>query len=173
MTLQDTIPLMLSPDRSDNLKAEYYQVCIRIDTLKRMLDSIYKGAIIYIPVQCLEYKYDNLLKYKQILRHNIKEEGIHFDNYVYVLTKSECMACGVMLNLVQAAIGDNSQVAVIKEVTDEELLASPFNIHIEETFPITIYVRDGIEVDRINGTAKKEVIQEKYRKWFVYFDEFI
>lgn len=170
MTLQDTIPLMLSSNRSDNLKAEYYQVCIRIDTLKRMLDNIYKGAITYIPVQCLEYKYDNLLKYKQILKHNIKEEGIHFDNYVYILTKSECMACGIMLNLIQAAIGHDSQVAIIKEVTDEELLASPFNIHIEEAFPITIYVRDGIEVDRINGSVRKEVIMDKYNKWFIDFD---
>lgn len=170
MTLQDTIPLMLSPNRIDNIKAEYYQTCIRIDTLKRMLDDIYKGAITYIPKHCLEYKYDNLLKYKQILKHNIEAEGIHFDNYVYVLTKFECMACGIMLNLVQAAIGNNPQVAVVKEVTDEELLASSFNIHIEEAFPITIYVRDGIEVDRINGSVRKEVIQEKYNKWFIDFD---
>lgn len=170
MTLQDTIPLMISPNRSDNLKAEYYQVCIRLNTLKRILDNIYKGGPSYVPRQCLEYKYDNILKYKQILKHNIEEEGIRFNNYVYILTKSDCFACDIMSTLVHNSIGFDPQIAIIKEIRDDELLTSQFNIDVDETFPITIYVRDGIEVDRINGTTKKEVIIDKYNKWFIDFD---
>lgn len=39
MELKDTIALMTSDDYKDRMKAEYYQLVIRIDKLKKYIDS--------------------------------------------------------------------------------------------------------------------------------------
>lgn len=43
MTLKDTIPLMLSDDWKDRLKAEYWQAKIRLDKLFTFIDDVREG----------------------------------------------------------------------------------------------------------------------------------
>ena len=45
MKLVDTIPLMESEDYRDRFKAEYYQLIIRIESLKQMLDKCKNGTL--------------------------------------------------------------------------------------------------------------------------------
>ena len=45
MKLVDTIPLMESEDYRDRFKAEYYQLTIRIESLKQMLDKCKNGTL--------------------------------------------------------------------------------------------------------------------------------
>lgn len=185
MNLNDTIPLMISGNTEDNIKAEYYQTCIRIDTTKRMLDDIDKGNVSYIPKSCLENKYDNLLKYKQILKDNIEKAGIHFNNRIYILMYPQLpCASRFMKNLVYYSVGFHPEIAMIEEVENSKLLTFPFSISPNEDFPITIFVRDGIELERINCTlgcdpfttdfteieVAQEIIKSKFNKWFVEFD---
>lgn len=39
MELKDTIEMMTSTDYKERFKAEYYQLCIRIDKLRRTVDN--------------------------------------------------------------------------------------------------------------------------------------
>lgn len=49
MKLQDTIELMNSGDFKDRLKAEYYQLKIRRDGLKKMLKKYKEGTLEFTP----------------------------------------------------------------------------------------------------------------------------
>lgn len=50
MKLVDTIPLMESEDYRDRFKAEHYQLAIRIEGLKQMLDKYKHGALKFTPM---------------------------------------------------------------------------------------------------------------------------
>lgn len=50
MKLVDTIPLMESEDYKERFKAEYYQLTIRIEGLKQMLDKYKNGTLKFTPV---------------------------------------------------------------------------------------------------------------------------
>lgn len=50
MKLVDTIPLMESEDYKERFKAEYYQLTIRIEGLKQMLDQYKNGTLKFTPV---------------------------------------------------------------------------------------------------------------------------
>lgn len=49
MKLQDTIELMNSGDFKDRIKAEYYQLKIRRDGLKKMLKKYKEGTLEFTP----------------------------------------------------------------------------------------------------------------------------
>ena len=49
MKLQDTIELMNSSDFKDRFKAEYYQLKIRYDGLKKMLKKYKEGTLEFTP----------------------------------------------------------------------------------------------------------------------------
>ena len=49
MELEDTIELMQSEDYKERLKAEYYQLKIRLEKLKAMLDKWDKGELDLTP----------------------------------------------------------------------------------------------------------------------------
>ena len=49
MTLQHTIELMNSGDFKDRFKAEYYQLKIRCDGLKKMLKKYKEGTLEFTP----------------------------------------------------------------------------------------------------------------------------
>lgn len=49
MKLQDTIELMNSGDFKDRVKAEYYQLKIRLDGLKEMLKKYKEGTLEFTP----------------------------------------------------------------------------------------------------------------------------
>lgn len=49
MKLQDTIELMNSSDFKDRFKAEYYQLKIRRDGLKKMLKKYKEGTLEFTP----------------------------------------------------------------------------------------------------------------------------
>ena len=49
MKLVDTIPLMESEDYKERFKAEYYQLTIRIEGLKQMLDQYKNGTLKFTP----------------------------------------------------------------------------------------------------------------------------
>lgn len=49
MKLQDTIELMNSSDFKDRVKAEYYQLKIRRDGLKKMLKKYKEGTLEFTP----------------------------------------------------------------------------------------------------------------------------
>ena len=49
MKLQDTVELMTSEDFKERFKAEYYQLKIRIEGLRTMLDKYKNGALNFTP----------------------------------------------------------------------------------------------------------------------------
>lgn len=49
MELKDTIELMQSDDYKDRFKAEYYQVKIRLEKLRAMLEKWDKGELNFTP----------------------------------------------------------------------------------------------------------------------------
>ena len=55
--LKDTSALMESPDYKDRFRAEYYQVAIRYEKLKAMLDKWDKGELNFTPT-CSRVTYD-------------------------------------------------------------------------------------------------------------------
>jgi hypothetical protein len=61
MELKDTIELMQSEDYKDRFKAEYYQIKIRLEKLKAMLDKWDKGELNFKPT-CPRMIYDGQLQ---------------------------------------------------------------------------------------------------------------
>lgn len=55
--LKETSALMESPDYKDRFRAEYYQVAIRHEKLKAMLDKWDKGELSFTPT-CSRATYD-------------------------------------------------------------------------------------------------------------------
>ncbi len=61
MELKDTISLMTSQDYKDRFKAEFYQVKIRYEKLKEMLDKWDEGTLNFKPT-CERSIYDKQIK---------------------------------------------------------------------------------------------------------------
>lgn len=49
MTLIDTIPLMTSEDYKNRFRAEYWQLKIRVEKLKTMLEKCHAGTLNFTP----------------------------------------------------------------------------------------------------------------------------
>ena len=61
MELKDTVELMNSSDYKDRFKAEFYQVKIRYEKLKEMLDKWDEGSLDFSPT-CPRTIYDEQIK---------------------------------------------------------------------------------------------------------------
>lgn len=61
MELKDTVELMNSSDYKDRFKAEFYQVKIRYEKLKEMLDKWDEGSLDFTPT-CPRTIYDEQIK---------------------------------------------------------------------------------------------------------------
>jgi hypothetical protein len=79
MVLKDTVNMMTSEDYKERFKAEYYQLKIRIDGLKKMLKSWDDGTLNFTPT-CPRKLYDDQLNamrdYLSILVIRSQMEGI-------------------------------------------------------------------------------------------------
>lgn len=82
MELKDTIEMMTSEDYKERLKAEYYQVKIRMDKLIAFLEKWDKGELSFIP-DCPRYAFDVQLEamyeYRTILVYRLNKEGIEYN----------------------------------------------------------------------------------------------
>lgn len=79
MELLDTVQLMLSNDREDNLKAEYWQTKIRYAKLKAMRNKWDNGELDFEPICSRDmYRAQSLAMYDylRILKHIAEIEGI-------------------------------------------------------------------------------------------------
>ena len=79
MELKDTVEMMGSSDYKERFRAEYFQLKIRVNGLKNMLDKWDKGELSFTP-PCRRTIYDLQLKammdYKYILDKRAEIESI-------------------------------------------------------------------------------------------------
>ena len=79
MELKDTVALMTSADYKERFKAEYYQLKIRRDKLKAMVDKWDRGELEFTPT-CSRETYGFQLYvidgYIDVLRMRAKAEGV-------------------------------------------------------------------------------------------------
>ena len=79
MELKDTIEMMQSDDYKERFKAEYYQLKIRTEKLKAMLEKWDKGELNFTPI-CPRSIYDlqirNMYDYLAVLEGRAVIEGI-------------------------------------------------------------------------------------------------
>lgn len=79
MELKDTVALMTSADYKERFKAEYYQLKIRRDKLKAMVDKWDRGELEFSPT-CSRETYGFQLYvmdgYIDVLRMRAKAEGV-------------------------------------------------------------------------------------------------
>ncbi len=77
--LKDTVALMESADYKDRFKAEYYQLKIRYEKLKAMLDKWDSGSLEFTPT-CPREIYDAQIKgmeiYLDVLKDRAEIEGV-------------------------------------------------------------------------------------------------
>ena len=80
--LKDTVELMESADYKDRFKAEYYQLKIRYEKLKAMLDKWDNGSLEFAPT-CPRETYDNQIKgmeiYLDVLVDRAEIEGVELN----------------------------------------------------------------------------------------------
>ena len=77
--LSETIELMTSENYDDRLKAEYYQLAIRMIGLNRMLEGYKNGTLDFTPKCSYELLYTQLQSmrdYAHYLEERAKVEGI-------------------------------------------------------------------------------------------------
>lgn len=77
MTLKETIPLMTSNDYNDRLKAEYFQLKIRTEETKAVLDS-YPRPLIRLDLLAAQYK--AMQMYQKILEARLVDEDIDIED---------------------------------------------------------------------------------------------
>ena len=79
MTLKDTVEMMNSDDYKERFKAEYYQLEIRVNGLKKMLDKWDNGELDFAPT-CPRNTYNNqfeyMVNYMTVLADRASMEGI-------------------------------------------------------------------------------------------------
>lgn len=82
MELKDTVDLMLSSSPVDRLRAEYFQLAIRIEKLENMLAEWDQGKLAFKPA-CPRVTYEMQLmamkEYKAVLESRAKMEGAALD----------------------------------------------------------------------------------------------
>lgn len=72
MKLQDTVELMNSNDFKERFKAEYYQLKIRIEGLRTMLDKYKNGTLNFTPNSSYELLFTQLI-YMELYLDKLKE----------------------------------------------------------------------------------------------------
>jgi len=79
MELKDTVDLMLSEDYKDRVKAEYYQLKIRIEKLEAAIKGYDNGEVnLDAPPELFRQQLDYMINYKGILEQRASYEGIVF-----------------------------------------------------------------------------------------------
>lgn len=79
MNLQDTVEMMNSSDYKERFKGEFYQLKLRIDGLKNMLDKHRCGTLQFKPtcdIALLEMQFSAMVTYGSVLKIRAKQEGI-------------------------------------------------------------------------------------------------
>lgn len=82
MELKDTIELMESGDYKDRFKAEFFQLKIRYEKLKVMLDKWEDGKLDFepkCPAEVLDAQLDAMEAYLDILADRAEIEGIELE----------------------------------------------------------------------------------------------
>lgn len=83
MELIDTVDMMLSVDYKERFKAEYYQVVIRYNKLKKMLEKWDNGTLNFIP-DCPRNAYDwqveSMKQYIAVLETRAEIEKINLED---------------------------------------------------------------------------------------------
>ena len=77
MTFKETIPMMMSDNYSDRLKAEYFQLKIRTEEIKETLDR-YPPPLINLNLLAAQYK--AMQMYQKILEARLVEEDIDIED---------------------------------------------------------------------------------------------
>lgn len=77
MTFKETIPMMMSDNYSDRLKAEYFQLKIRTEEIKEGLDR-YPRPLINLELLAAQYK--AMQMYQRILEARLVEEDIDIED---------------------------------------------------------------------------------------------
>ena len=79
MELKDTVDLMLSEDYKNRVKAEYYQLKIRIEKLEAAIKGYDSGEVnLDAPPELFRQQLDYMINYKSILEQRASYEGIVF-----------------------------------------------------------------------------------------------
>lgn len=80
MKLSDTVDGMLSDDYREQFAAEYFQLVIRIENLKSLLDRLDADArfVSKTPRSVLMYQYRAMTDYRNYLEDRASFEGIDF-----------------------------------------------------------------------------------------------
>lgn len=79
MELKDTVALMTSADYKERFKAEYYQLKIRRDKLKAMVDKWDSGSLEFTPTcsrDVYAFQLYTMDGYLDVLRHRARLEGV-------------------------------------------------------------------------------------------------
>lgn len=77
MELKDTLDLMLSDNKDDRLKAEYYQTKIRYEKLVEKITKVQKGEVdIDGPIAILNEQRDVMFEYLCVLEKRANQEGV-------------------------------------------------------------------------------------------------
>lgn len=74
MKLQDTVELMNSNDFKERFKAEYYQLKIRIEGLRTMLDKYKNGTLNFTPNSSYELLFTQLI-YMELYLDKLEERA--------------------------------------------------------------------------------------------------
>jgi hypothetical protein len=79
MELKDTIPMMNNADYKERFKAEYYQLVIRKEKLKAMLEKYKAGTLPFTPNCSYELLYEQVVymkQYQRILEERARIESV-------------------------------------------------------------------------------------------------
>lgn len=79
MTLKDTVEMMKSDDYKERFRAEYYQLEIRLNGLKKMLDKWDKGELNFTPAcprNVYNDQFEYMVDYIAVLAERARVEGI-------------------------------------------------------------------------------------------------
>ena len=78
MELKDTVYFMTSTDKQNQMKAEYYQLKIRIADIKNDLDKLRENNVDYHTIQArrLKSQYYFMSQYLRILEKRMESMGI-------------------------------------------------------------------------------------------------
>lgn len=74
MKLEDTVEMMVSEDYKERFKAEYFQLAVRVDGLKNMLNKWDKRELNFTPT-CPRNVYVDQLKCMEIYMNTLEERA--------------------------------------------------------------------------------------------------
>ncbi len=85
MELKDTLTMMVSDDHNERLKAEYYQVRIRLEKLKNIILQYKLGKLEFelaCPIDLLEYQGKFMYEYCKTLYQRLLYENVELSEEI-------------------------------------------------------------------------------------------